>query len=403
MMRQISIFITALALTFLTAVPLMAQEETLPTGTVSGQITNLTPDGIVPTNLDVMLHAWDSGFDEKAMQNGLSDADGRFAFESVPLNPAWVYAVMLTYDDVLYFSEPMPLSEGTTTLTMDVAVYEKTSATNAVQVERQHVFFDTASGGLMVGEIYILSNLGDRTITGSSGDDAPISPLQFSLPENAASVTFEGGENGRFLRTPDGFVDTAPLRPGEGSGQVVVRYVLPYEDGMSYAVTPSWPTKVINFLVPQGVGLTISGDGLLDEGLRDMGDGRQVAVFSHEELAAGDRMALTLTGALALPANVPAATANAPAPGPGADRNVLAAGAAVLGLALIGGGYWWYQQSGKDADISEQAAAFDDLVRQIAQLDADYDMGDVEEAVYSQERARLRQQAQGMLTWVEVA
>lgn len=145
----------------------------------------------MPTNLDVMLHAWDSGFDEKAMQNGLSDADGRFAFESVPLNPAWVYAVMLTYDDVLYFSEPMPLSEGTTTLTMDVAVYEKTSATNAVQVERQHVFFDTASGGLMVGEIYILSNLGDRTITGSSGDDAPISPLQFSLPENAASVTFE--------------------------------------------------------------------------------------------------------------------------------------------------------------------------------------------------------------------
>ena len=90
MMRQISIFITALALTFLTAVPLMAQEETLPAGTVSGQITNLTPDGIVPTNLDVMLHAWDSGFDEKAMQNGLSDADGRFAFESVPLNPAWV-------------------------------------------------------------------------------------------------------------------------------------------------------------------------------------------------------------------------------------------------------------------------------------------------------------------------
>lgn len=76
-MRQISIFITALALTFLTAVPLMAQEETLPMGTVSGQITNLTPDGIGPTGLDVMLHAWDGDFNEKAMQNGLPDAAGR--------------------------------------------------------------------------------------------------------------------------------------------------------------------------------------------------------------------------------------------------------------------------------------------------------------------------------------
>lgn len=402
-MRQIGIFITALALAFLTAVPLVAQEETLPTGTVSGQITNLTPDGIVPTGLDVMLHAWDVDFNEKTMQNGLSDVAGTFTFESVPLNPAWIYAVMLTYDDVLYFSEPMPLPEGATNLTLEVAVYEKTNATNAVQVERQHVFFDTASGGLMVGEIYILSNLGDRTIAGSHGDDAPISPLQFSLPENAASVTFEGGEDGRFLRTPDGFVDTAPLRPGEGSGQVVVRYVLPYEDGMSYTLTPSWPTNGINFLVPQGVGLTISGDGLLDEGLRDMGDGRQVAVFSHEGLTAGDSMALTLTGALALPANVPAVTAITPAPAPGADRNVLAVGAAVLGLALIGSGYWWYRQPGKDAEGSEPDIAFDDLVRQIAQLDANYDLGHVAEPVYSQERARLRRQAQGVLAEAEAA
>lgn len=38
MMRQISIFITALALTFLTAVPLMAQEETLPTERCPGRL-----------------------------------------------------------------------------------------------------------------------------------------------------------------------------------------------------------------------------------------------------------------------------------------------------------------------------------------------------------------------------
>ena len=143
--------------------------------------------------------------------------------------------------------------EGTTTLTvyMDVPFMRKQAPRMPSRVERQHVFFDTASGGLMVGEIYILSNLGDRTITGSSGDDAPISPLQFSLPENAASVTFEEGKR-PFSAYAGWICRYRPAAPWRGQWAKLLCVMCCPEDGMSYAVTPSWPTKVINFLVPRG-------------------------------------------------------------------------------------------------------------------------------------------------------
>jgi len=100
---------------------------------------------------------------EKTMLNGQSEADGTFQFDEVTINLEWVYAVMLTYQNVLYYSEPMPLSGDPELLTIDVPVYEATTDISKVIVERQHIFFDAAQGGLMVGEVYILSNLGNKS------------------------------------------------------------------------------------------------------------------------------------------------------------------------------------------------------------------------------------------------
>lgn len=406
-MTRINIVLAALAVLLLTAVPTLAQEEPLPTGSIIGQVANLTPNGETPGELDLMLHAWDKDFNEKLMEHGQNDAAGSFRFEEVTLNPDWLYAVMLTYEEVSYFSEPTSLAEGETALTIDVAVYDKTSQTAAVQVERQHVFFDAAQGGLMVGEVYVLSNLGDRTIAGGDGDDAQISPLQFSLPEEAASVTFEGHDDGRFLRTPDGFVDTAPLRPGEETGQVIVRYVLPYEEGMTYTLAPNWPTNGFSVLVPEEIGITLAGDGLSEEGSRDMGGGRPVTVFSHPGLPAGDSLELTLSGELPAAAGSapgPSPNTNSPATASAAGDNRLIAGAAILGLVLIGIGLWGCRRSGEEEDEADMPGDdFDDLVLQIAQLDAAYEQGDVGEIYYERQRAALRRQVQTALAQTETA
>ncbi|MAT96246.1 MAG: hypothetical protein CL608_03810 [Anaerolineaceae bacterium] len=403
MMKRFCIVLLTLLLLWSTAVPLFAQEEPQPTGPVSGQITNLTPGGTIPAGLELMLHAWDRDFNEKLMIEGQATATGTFQFDDVLLNSDWLYAVMLTVDDVLYFSEPTSLPAGAPTLNLDVPIYDKTSSTAAVQVARQHVFFDAAQDGLLVGEIYILSNLGDRTVAGNNGEDTLLSPLQFNLPEAAQNVTFEGDEDGRYLLTPGGFVDTAPLRPGEGTGQVVVRYVLPYEDGMNYTLAPNWPNNGVNFLVPEGVGITLTGDGLTAEETRDMGDGRLVAVYNYGGIQPGETLSLTLKGELAVTAASPTVEIiEAPESAP-ISKN-WAIGGMIAGLLLIGTAVWWYLRSGTEDEeeaLMEPDSSFDELVLQIAQLDAAREQGNLDETMYWQQRDNLRQQAQAILAQAE--
>ena len=338
-MKQLRTGLLTILLLLGTAVPLFAQDEPQPTGQVSGQIANMTPEGVVPNGLPLMLHAWDRDFNEKLMVEGQSTAAGTFQFDDVLLNSDWLYAVMLTVDDVLYFSEPVSLPAGATILNIDVPIYDKTSNTAAVQVARQHVFFDAAQDGLLVGEIYILSNMGDRTVVGNNGEDTLLSPLQFNLPEGVQNVTFEGNENGRYLLTPSGFIDTAPLRPGEGTGQVVVRYVLPYENGMGYTVAPNWPTNGINFLVPEGIGIALAGAGLSVEGTRDMGDGRQVTIYNYGRIQPSEALKLTLTGELAVAAAEPVPEMIVVSEPALISKNLATAGM-ILGLFLVGTAVW---------------------------------------------------------------
>ncbi|MFQ5433867.1 MAG: hypothetical protein ACE5FD_03235 [Anaerolineae bacterium] len=396
-MQQLKYMIMSVLVVLITAVPVLAQSDEDVIGVVTGQILNQTDTDIVPDGVDVMLHAWDQDFNEKIMLNGQSEADGTFQFDDVTMNPEWLYAVMLTYQDVLYYSEPAPLSGDLTSLTIDVPIYETTTDTSQVQIERQHIFFDTAQGGLMVGEVYILSNSGDKTIAGAGGDDGTLSPLQFSLPEDATGVSFEGAGDGRFLLTPGGFVDTAPLRPGAGSSQIVVRYVLPYTDGMPYAYTAQWPVNEINFLVPESLGLSLSADNLTDEGLRDLGNGEKIGIFSYGSLNVGESLAVTLSGALVSPPVAIESDSQAAESAAQPDSQAaIAIGIVVLGLAFIGVGFWWYRQPDEAEELEAPVddVDFKELVTQIALLDEAHDRGEIAYDVYEAQRSALRHQAQ---------
>ena len=401
-MKQLKLMILSVLIVLGTAVPVLAQADEEVTGTVTGQIINQTDAEIMPEVVELMLHAWDRDFNEKFILNGLSEADGTFQFEDVTMNAEWLYAVMLTYQDVLYYSQPQPLSENLTSLTIDVPIYETTTDTSQVQIERQHIFFDSAPGGLTVGEVYILSNAGNQTVAGSGGDDGALSPLQFSLPEDAASVSFEGDENGRFTLTPGGFADNAPLRPGEGGSQVVVRYVLPYTDGMTYTFKSQWPVNKINFLVPESLGLSLSADSLTDEGLQDMGNGEQIGIFSYGSLNPGENLAVTLSGELIVPPTTiesepQAADSETESAAQSTSQSTIAIGVVVLGLAFIGVGYWWYRQPNDETEIIETPVdelSFKELVTEIALLDEAHDRGEIEHDIYELKRSALHHQAQ---------
>ncbi|GAB4262644.1 MAG: hypothetical protein Kow0080_00180 [Candidatus Promineifilaceae bacterium] len=358
--------------------------------TVIGQIVNGTAGAETPGDVEIMLHIMDVNFNEKNMLHGVTDGDGRFQFDDVPYQPEWLYAVMASYQDATYFSTPMTVLDAETTLELEIPVFEATDDVSAVQVESMHLFFDTDQGGLMVGEIYSFSNLGDRTVVGAAGlDDGTPATLRLTLPPDAASVNFRDSQ-GRFFLTEDGFADTAPLLPGMNSGQVVVTYILPYEDGISLERTAVFPTKEINILLPTSLGITLDDAGYIAKGQRDMGNGFIVDVYSLEDVAAGTPITIDLSGTLAVSGTDPMNTV------PEAHTNKgLAIGMVLLGMAVIGVGIWWYRRPVPEEE--EFPEAFEEIVQKIALLDAAHDEHEIDNETYQSQRAALREQAQAVL------
>lgn len=364
------------------------------TGVVTGNVVNGTADGQVPESGEPMLHLWDSTGQEKGMEHGELLPDGTFRFENVPFVPGWRYASMLNYQDVTYFSEAGQVEAGQTELALPVTVYEATTATDAVRVAQQHVFFDAAAEGqVMVGEIYILSNSSDRTVALPAGAVAEMAPLGFTLPDRAQDINVENNRDGRFKPTEAGFVDTAPLRPGGGTGQVVVRYTLPYEDALTYTLRTPWPVDALNLLVPAGSGLT----GLPPGETMQMGNSAEVAVFDVGPLKPGETLSLQLTGNLTAPPAAPATSEPATPAATGSPVPPLASVAIVLGSLLLVLAVWFYRRPAVDGDADgdvEPADSFEGLVTEIALLDEAHEKGQIDEQDYTRRRSLLFAQAQ---------
>lgn len=404
-MKLSSVLILALLLLLLLAIPALAQDRTPPetptpqwSGTVSGRIINNTPGGTVPESVSLMLHAWDESFTEKLMRHAESAPDGSFRFDEVRFEPGLTYAVMATYQGVTYFSDPATVTEGEDTLELEVPIYETTTDASLVLVDRMHIIFAPGQGGLTVTELYSLSNLGDRTITGTiTLEDGGMATLRFPLPEDAANVGFNDDYGGRFVQVPGGFADTAPLLPGQGSGRVVASYVLPYSDGMTFSYTAPYITGGVNLLLPADSGLALSGEGLIDGGVRTLGAGATFAIFTHDALEAGESLRVVLTGDLAgmgVADQEDVALAGRTA---FSARTSILVGGVVLGLALVVTGLWWLRQAAEDEAEEVDVTSFDDVVMQIAQLDEAHEQGLVSDEDYEIRRTALREQARLLL------
>lgn len=389
MMRIWKIALILIVIALLAAVPVMAQ--TAVTGPITGQIVNGTEGAETPGNLEIMLHVLDAEFNNQDMIHGKTDGDGRFVFDDISFEPGFLYSVMASYQDATYYSIPMGLPEGETGLDLEVPVFEATTEkTDAVQMNGMHLFFESGQGGLQVSEVYSLSNLGDRTVAGATSlDDGTPATIRFSLPPDAASVTFQGSQS-RYFLTDDGFADTAPLLPGGGKGQVVVSYSLPYIDALTLNRPLPFPAEQVTILLPTSLGLSLTGDNLVEEERRDMGNGLVVDIFTVENAATGDSVNLSLSGELALSDGDPMAVKAEPPSSQG-----LAIGGIVLGLAVIGVGLWWYRRPLDEEE--ELPEAFDDIVQEIAMLDAAHDGQEIDDETYQLQRATLREQARAAL------
>jgi hypothetical protein len=310
-----------------------AQAETPPTpagplGEIRGTVINQNSGQVVAESLEVMLHIMNLDYVDTDMLHGQSQPDGTFVFADVPFDASLQFAVMATFDGVTYFSDAFPADMQSLQVALEVPVYETTQDLANVQVDQVHVLFDVSPDGLETKELYILSNLGERTVKDvyDLGNDKRAA-LQFPLPKDADYIFFQPDDKDRFVKQEGGFADMYPILPGTQSAQIMVSYLMPYSGERAYSYTAPVNIARMNFLLPEDAGISLTGVGVSGPELTTLKDNNAYMVYSYSDLKAGQTLNVTLKGLAASPK----------ANGTNAS-NALAVGASFLGFGVLGAG-----------------------------------------------------------------
>jgi hypothetical protein len=305
-------------------------------GVIEGQVVNGTADGGSVEGLPVTLRVL-AGMEEQPPRTATTDAEGQFRFEDLSTEANHVYILLLDYQGIEYGSDLLAFSEGETTLSVPIRVYEPTESDDVLSIARAHIFVDFQEGELLMGELYFFNNSSDRIYIGAEEvAEGKRGTLRLSLPTGAEGLAVEDGELGqRFFETDEGFVDTWFLPPGQSSGQLMFSYSLPYDpSGYDLAREIPYPLKAINVLVAD-VGVDVTSDRLTLEGSRGM-QGQSYLNLSGQNLSKGERLTLHFSGS---PSSKPVEGGEAmPAPTSQASGRSLLSWA-VLGLVVLAVGF----------------------------------------------------------------
>ncbi len=374
---------------------------TIPLGTVSGQLVNdsgAALEGGVLEGALVSLH----GFDHMQVvmtTTTRTDADGAYRFENIEMPEGRIFLATADYNNVTYGSEIMVVEAGITEVTLPIQVYNSTTDSSQLSVDRLHYFFELLDEStLRVAELYIISNRSGSTLA-PAGPGQP--SIRFSLPAGAANLNIEdeGADSQRYIMTEDGFGDTTPIRPGESSYQVLYSYELPYTGKLQLDRPLPMPVSAVVILVPED-GILVKGDTIQDAGTRDV-QGVPYHMYNGASMPANSSLELTISGKKG------SSGSSNPA---GSSTSGIMIGLGALGLALIVGGIWLYQRSSRmvgqeETDDPEtavpaapvQAESAEALMDAILALDDLYQQGQLPQEAYFQRRDELKSRLQQVM------
>jgi len=364
-------------------------------GIISGQVVNRS-GGELPSGLEVVLYGFDQF--QQVMSTTISvEADGTYQLSGVEIPVGRAYIASTEYKGTTYTSDLAVIEEGVTTYLLPISVYETTTDTSGLVVERFHILFEfLTEGQIRIAELIIISNLSNQVVVPTEAN-SPV--LTYALPASATNLQFQDGILGQdFVETADGFGDLRPVPPGNSQHQVLFSFDLPYDSGLEIVQPLNIPVSNLVALLPD-VGVKVQGSGLVSGGLQDV-QGVPYEVFSAGGLSAGSELSLSLTGKPNLGTASMIST--------GSNSN-LAIGLGALGVAILGTGVWLYRRGSKNTPLDEDGEEDealdsydagmdkDSLIDAIIALDDRFNAGELPEEPYLQRRAVLKEQLRKML------
>ncbi len=380
-MRQLRGALALVLLVLLTAWPVAAEPND---GTVAGQVVNKTAEAASTAGVNVTLVSF--GRNEQAplgQRSVQTDAQGRFAFDSLDRNANLVYIALARFQNVNYpMDQPFQLQDQSS-IQADIGVYEATTTDEAIQLERLNLLVVGADQGVVqFMEMGALVNSGDRTfVTPNPQDQALARAIRFALPNGALAVRMETGFNDQDVIPAVGGVQvTSPVPPGRH--EFALSFQLPYAgSNADLSLQIPYPTATYNVYLPD-TGLKLDAGALSPNGPAQLG-GQTYALYSATNLPKSTLVGSKLSG-----------LGSTGAIGP----NQLALISLSVVLVVLGGGVLFFGSRRRPSVAAAARRTTVDaeqerleLVVRLAALDERFAAGDLEQAEYDLERERGKQ------------
>ncbi|MCX8061305.1 MAG: c-type cytochrome [Anaerolineales bacterium] len=356
-------------------------------GVIKGRVTNGS-GGEVPSNLTITLEGYDN-FEQVITATTTLQSDNTFLFEDVAMQEGRAFVAYTQYSGATYPSDVAVAPSQNASLDLPIVIYDTTTDASVIRCDRLHLFFDLLDENtLRVVQLYIMSNTSNKTLV----PESPGQPtVRFKLPVGSSNLQFQDSVLGeRYIATPDGFGDTASIRPGTGNYQVLFSFTMPYNRKLDLVQPVSIPIDAIVVLVPEG-SLKVRSTFLRDEGKRNA-EGTIYHMYSGDSLSIGEELRLSISGQ-------PGAGGFSLSSG---SRESLMVGLIVFGLAFIFAGIWFYRHTRLEELEEEEEQALnapetvEAVIDAIIALDDLYQSGGLPEEAYLQRRTELKEKLKAL-------
>lgn len=281
-------WLVALLATSLLLLPMTTGAWGQGSGVIEGQVLNATADempiGEVPVTLWLIKDQEEEGSLEE-----ITDGEGRFRFQGLDTE-GYTYQLEVEFQGVNYGSDIVAFPQGEYLLSMPLTVYESTTSDADLWVERAHLILDFQPGAILVQEVQIFLNGGDKTYVGSMGEDGVT--LHFPLPQGASGLQFmEGAMACCVVETEKGIAYNRPILPG--SEEFFFTYELRYQSP-TYTLSKEivYPIVSLDVLVAD-LGVEVVASGLTTQEPLSF-EGRRYLHLTGQNLTPADGLTLHL-------------------------------------------------------------------------------------------------------------
>lgn len=298
-----------------------------------------------------------------------TDRDGRYriSYRADASDPDALYFVSSRYAGVAYFSPPLrnPRVSGGDG---DVIVYETSTDASKLTIQGRHLVVSAPRGGRReIAEIFELENPGTRTLVAKDST----SPIWWTaIPAEAESASVAPGDvsAGAVSFRPGRAELFAPISPGVR--QVALTYLLD-ADAFPLSVPLQQKAALVEVLLEEPRS-TVAGAGLTEVAAATI-EGRQFRRFLAQDAEANAVMRVT--------------TAE---PVQQTRRGLAWLGVGTAVLMLLAAALWFRRTRQRGPAVLERSSESEQLVAQIAALDAQFSRAPTDRAGYEAKRAELK-------------